>query len=45
MLQIDIRTLSDGDHEMDFVPWAEEIGIDEDAFSDIHLHVRLVMGS
>lgn len=45
MLQIDIRTLSDGVHEMDFVPRAEELGIDEDAFSDIHLQVRLDMGS
>ena len=45
MLKIDIRSLSNGVHDLSFTPSPEEIGISEDDFADLNLKVRLDIAS
>ena len=45
MLKIDIRSLSNGIHDLSFTPSPEEIEVSEDKFSDLKLDVRLDIAS
>ena len=45
MLKIDIRSLSNGVHDLSFTPSPEEIEVSEDDFTDLKLGVRLDIAS
>ena len=45
MLKIDIRSLSNGVHDLSFTPSPEEIEVSEDKFTDLKLDVRLDIAS
>jgi len=44
MVNVDISTLSDGLHEIDLSPAAEDLDLDPETFSSIQAHVRLDIG-
>ncbi len=41
MVRIDLKPLKNGVHEFDWNPEPDELGLDEDVFYDLALHVRL----
>lgn len=41
MLTVDITSLSDGIHHLDFSPAAEEVALDPASFSDVHVEAEL----
>ena len=45
MLKIDIRSLSNGVHDLSFTPSPEEIEVSQDKFTDLKLDVRLDIAS
>lgn len=43
MLKVDIRSLNNGLHHMEFDPTADDLGIESPVFRDIHADVRLTV--